>query len=379
MYTATRDDSRELEALIGQLADQASSRSATSPGEATAAAFVNGRLRRTGMGVATYELRASPRLGGVYLLFGALGLLAAALALAFPLLSLLLALNLLGWVALDSFGVPTPPIGRRRASQNIVGTRAVAGAAGLKPIPPRWRVVLMAPLDAPQVRLGLAALAGPTRGAALARLAAIALVAAGAAALLLRSPWWLVGLPGALGCLLVAVASIMPPTPAPADGGVAALATMVTAAQRIEQLERVELWAVAVGAAGTDPRGVTTLLPRYPFDRARTLFIALEDLAGGQVVYATREGASGPADELLLRLAAAADAADPLIDAEPRPLEVPGRLAAPLRRHGYRALTILARPAPGARPDLVASLDPRLVERAARMVVAIVRRLEAEA
>lgn len=380
MYTAIRDETREIEALVSQLAEQAGQRAATSPGEATAAAFVNGRLRRAGMGVATYELRAAPRTGGAYVIFGVLGLLAAALSLVFPLPSLLLALNLLAWMLFDSFGPPIPPVGGRRASQNIVGTMAVAGAAGLAPVAPRWRVVLMAPLDAPELRRGLAALAGPGRGAA-ARLVAALLVTVGAgAALLMPGPWWLVGLPGAVLCLLVAAAAMLPATPAPGDGGVAALAAMVAAAQRIERLERVELWAVAVGAAGTDPRGVTTLLPRYPFDRERTLFLALEALAGDQLVFVTREGPGGAADDRLVALAAGADAADPQIDAEPRPLDGPGRLAAPLRRYGYRALTIMARSAPGAPPpDPAAAPDPRLVERATRLVVGMVRRLEAEA
>lgn len=383
MYSSVRDDTREIEALLSQLAEQAGARAATSPGEATAAAFVNARLRRAGMGVATYELRAAPRAGGAYLLFGALGLVVAALSPLLPLPSLLLALNLLAWVAWDSFGAPVPPVGGRRASQNIVGTRAVAGAAGLRPAAPRWRVVLLAPLDAPQPRQGLASLAGPGRLPALARLAAALLVAAGAAAsLLLPGPWWLLGLPGAALCLLVAAAARQPGgAPAPgADGGVAALAAMVAAAQRIERLERVELWAVAVGAAGTDPRGVTTLLPRYPFDRERTLFLAIEALAGDQLAFVTREGAGGPADELLLALAAGADADDPQIDAEPRPRDEPGRLAAPLRRHGYRALTLTAGPSVGAAaPAPAATPDPRLVERAARLVVGIVRRLEAQA
>ena len=377
MYSAIRDDARELETLISQLVEQAGHRAATSPGEATAAAFVNGRLRRAGMGVATYELRAVAQTGRVYVFCGALGLLAAALSLALPLLSLLFALNLLVWVVRDSFWVPIPPIGRRRASQNIVGTQAIVGAAGLAPRAPRWRVVLLAPLDAPQTRHGLAALASSARSAALVRVTAIVLVATGAAvALLFPGAGWAIGLAGATLCLLVLFAGFMPPTPTPADGGVAALATMVTAVQRIEQLNRVEVWAVAVGAAGTDPRGVMTLLPRYPFDRIHTLFIALEALAGAQVVYATREGAAR-ADALLLRLAAAAAAADPLIDAEPRSLEQPGHLAGPLRRHDYRVLTILARPAPGPPPHPAALPDSRLVERATRLVVAMVRGLEA--
>ncbi len=380
MYSATRDEAYEIEALVDELAERIGLRRPTSPEEARAAAFVNGRLRRAGMGVSTYELRAVPRPGTGSLLFGALGVTSALLALALPGPGLLLSLGLLAVALVDGLVAPLPAVGRRRVSQNIVGTRAVAGAGGLMPAEPRWRVLLLAPLDTPAQQPGLAALASTTRAAVLSRLGAATLLVAGSLlAALLPGPWWLVQLAAALLFVLILVGATRPFTADPVDGGQAALAALVAAVSRLGPMERVELWAVAVGAAGSDPGGVTSLLQRYPFERERTLVIALEQLIGGQLVYATAEGAlrSRPADDLLVRLAAATDAADPQIDADPRRLTTDGILASPLRRLGYRTLTIVASPAPGG---VAAPAPPaaRLVERVARLVTGIVQRLEAE-
>lgn len=377
MHSATRDEAYELESLVDQLAS-AGPRPPTSPAEARAAAFVNGRLRRAGMGVSTYEVRAVRRPGGAYAAIAALGLLAAALTPLLPLPSLLCALLILCALLYDALAAPLLPVGPRGVSQNIVGTRAIAGAGGLAPRQPRWRVLLVAPLDSPAPRAGLARLAAPARGPALLRAAAPALLAGAAAAAWLAPAalWWPALAAAAALFAAVLAADLLPPRPAPADGGLAALAALVAAATRLGALDRVEVWAVAVGAAGSDPRGVASLLQRFPFERGSTLVIALEQLAGAQLVYATREGgpAAGPADPLLLRLAGAADAADPRIDAEPRAIGVAGDLAAPLRRRGLRALTVLA-----GSPAAEAGVDPAMIERATRLVVGVVRALEGEA
>lgn len=382
MHSAARDEAYEIESLLDQLGSTGP-RPPTSPAEARAAAFVNGRLRRAGMGVSTYELRSARRPGGAYAALAAVGLVAAALTPLLPLPSLLVAVLLLCALLYDALAAPLPPVGRLGVSQNIVGTRAVAGAGGLDARRPRWRVLLLAPLDSPTARGGLARLAAPSRGPALARTAAAALLAVAAAAAWIApfSPWWL-ALAGAVGLFFaILVADLLPSSPTPADGSLAALAVLVAAATRLGVLDRVELWAVAVGAAGSDPRGVASLLQRYPFDPASTLVLALEQLAGGQLVYATREGvfAGSNADPLLLRLAAAADAADPRVDAEPRALTEAGALVVPLRRRGLRALTIVARPPlTVAEPAAAGAVDPLLVERATRLVVGVVRALERE-
>ncbi len=380
MHAAAADEAHEIELLVAELAERIGPRRPTSAEEARAAAFVNGRLRRAGMGVSAYELRVAPRPGTVYALYAGLGMIGVTLAFFFPWLALLWASGVLAIALVDAFVAPLPPLGPRRVSQNIVGTRAIAEAAGTPPLQPRWRVVLLAPLDTSPLHQGLTVLAGTGRLATLARLAAAALLAAGAlGAVLLPGPWWLL-----LGCAallfgLILIGAIWPVSANPSDGGCAALATLVAAATRLGTLKRVEVWAVAVGAASSDPWGVISLLRRYPFEPERTLFIALEALAADQLVYATAEGAlrSRAADALLVRLAAAADAADAQIDAEPRRLTTESALAAPLRRLGYRTLTVVALDAPGATPRS-SPVEARLVERATRLVAGLVHQIEAE-
>jgi len=256
MHAAADDEATEIELLVAELAGRIGPRRPTSAEEARAAAFVNGRLRRAGMGVSAYELRVVPRAGTTYALFAALGMAGAALAFFFPWLGLLWGLGLLAIALADAFVAPLPPLGPCRVSQNIVGTRAIAEAAGAPPLQPRWRVVVLAPLDTPPLQHGLAVLAGSGRSAALARLAAATLLVAGAlGALLLPGPWWL--LQGGAGLLfgLILIGAIRPLTPDPSDGGCAALAALVSAVTRLGALERAEVWAVAVGAASSDPWG----------------------------------------------------------------------------------------------------------------------------
>ncbi|MCS6882970.1 MAG: hypothetical protein RMK84_18305 [Oscillochloridaceae bacterium] len=374
------DETHEIELLVAELAERIGPRRPTSAEEARAAALVNGRLRRAGMGVSAYELRVVPRAGAVYAVYAALGIAGVGLAFFAPWLALLWGAGLLAIALTDAFVAPLPPLGRRRVSQNIVGTRAVAEAARTPPVQPRWRVVLLAPLDTPPLRRGITVLAGTARSGVLVRLAAAVLLAGGAlGAALLPGPWWL--LHGSAGLLfgLILIGATRPCVPDPSDGGRAALAALVATATRLEALARAEVWAVAVGAASSDPWGVISLLRRYPFERERTLVIALDALSVGQLVYATAEGAlrSQATDPLLVRLAAAADAADPQVDADPRCIATESALAAPLRRLGYRTLTVTAGAAPGAASD-AAPADTRLVERAARLVAGLVRQIDAE-
>lgn len=375
MNSATRDDAYEVVALVDQLTS-VGARPATSPAEARAAAFVNGRLRRAGMGVSTYALRSVRRPGGAYAVLAALGLVATALTPLLPQPSLLFAAVILAALLYDALFTPLLPLWRRGTSQNIVGIRAIADAGGLVPRLPRWRVVLLAPLDTPAVRSGLGTLAGPSRFATLTRLAAPSLLLGAALGLWLapaQPAWWVLLATGGLLLLALLIADLLPLLPAPEDGSRVALATLVATASRLGALDQVELWAVAVGAAASDPAGALSLLARYPFENEATLVIALEQFTGNQLVYATREGGlvARPADALLVRLAAAADAADPRIDAEPRSLEAKGALAGPLQHRGMRTLSISAREAPESSAVLLA-------ERATRLVVGIVRALDAE-
>ncbi|MGB9632790.1 MAG: hypothetical protein ACPL8I_05650 [Chloroflexaceae bacterium] len=56
MHAAANDEATEIEMLVAELAERIGPRRPTSAEEARAAAFVNGRLRRAGMGVAESRL-----------------------------------------------------------------------------------------------------------------------------------------------------------------------------------------------------------------------------------------------------------------------------------------------------------------------------------
>ncbi|NJN67187.1 MAG: hypothetical protein HC884_11000 [Chloroflexaceae bacterium] len=134
-----KDDSREV---VRYLVTSIGVRPATSLGEARAAAYVDGRLRRGGMNVSADPFLAPTSVSLTYVLLSLLGVLAALLAGGPPLPSLLLSLWLLGVALTDAWVAPLSLPLAYRNSQNIVGTRACE-------LPPRWRVVLLCPLDSP--------------------------------------------------------------------------------------------------------------------------------------------------------------------------------------------------------------------------------------
>ncbi|MEO7910725.1 MAG: hypothetical protein ABIV47_13850, partial [Roseiflexaceae bacterium] len=80
---------------------------------------------------------------------------------------------------------------------------------------------------------------------------------------------------------------------------------------------------------------------------------------------------------------AAADADDPLIDAEPRPYTSEPALVQQLQRTGRRALTIIGldadgRPAyRGSLADTPDQVDGHALDRAVRLVVGLVKKIDA--
>lgn len=373
---AVRFPRSEVETVVSHLVTQIGRRPATSRQEATAAAYINGRLRSAGLRVNTDRITSASRRGAILSLLALLGTIAALLSAWMPLISLFGALGVLGLLLFDALIVPLPVIAPRHESQNIIGTRAVQGSGGLLPHAPRWRVVLLAPLDSPFAEPGLRGLAGSSRGAVVARILALGLIAGLALWLWLAidsGNWWYVQLAPASYLLLTAFIGLVAPAHTLNDGGAGALAVLFETAQQLQSLNSVELWVVALGASSTDNSGLLSLIARYPFPREQTLLIVLASIDSGQLVYVTREGAlrARPADQLLLRLAAEADAADPAIDAEPRPLLREGTLAAPLHTAGYRTITLLTHSEPSAD-----TLAPQAVERTARLVTGIIQLLE---
>ncbi len=372
--TAPRDDIREIEALLIQLEEQAHPRRAGSPGEAMMAAFVNGRLRRAGMGVATYPLQVTVHTGGSYIVMSLLGLVVLAMSFWLPILSFLVALILLGWLIVDTFGAPMPPIGRSSASQTIVGVRAIEGAAGLTPRAPRWRLVLLAPLDSALAWRGLRLLASSAWVGRFWRMGtALILVIAAGAALLLPMVWWFVALPSALGWLLLLLAALVQPLLQPANGEIEALAALLSVAQRERRLQSVELWAVAVGATQVDPRGLTGLLQRLPFEPDSTIFVSIEHLAGEQLLLVAHDTSMAlmPDSDSLV------ENRERLVQSKLGQSTQHSRLTWMLQRYGYRTLSIMAHATPEARTGFHEGRRAALlVERVSRLVSGIIAQLE---
>lgn len=369
MVSVPRD---ELQTVAGHLEQQVGVRQAGSAAEATAAAYVNARLRRVGARVGTHAvtLPANPyRTTAAVFAFAAA---AALLALWLPVPGGLLAAWTLGALLADRLFAPLPAFGARLASQNVFGTREIARDLGSAVQLPRWRVVLLARLDTPQQYHGVRRLLAPTRSGALARLLGPAL-ALGVAPLALWAPvlaWLWAGVTIAYLALLIGL-MLRPAPQTPPQPAVPAPAVLVAVLGSLSQLRHVEVWGVTLGGVAKGDGGATALLRSFPFATHDTLVIGIEDLSGAQLAYATREGAliGRPTAGNLLHLADAADAADTTIDAEPRPFRSDNGLTAPFRRRAYRTLTVFGAPDGAGAPE-------RLGEQAVRFVTGIIEQLD---
>jgi hypothetical protein len=365
---------------VNRIAGEIGPRRATSLAEAQAAAYLDGRLRRAGFRVSADPFRAPGSVGVDGLVLATLALASATLYYWLPLPSLSLALWSLAIAAVGLGQDGVPLLARRRPSQNVIATRATAQ--------PRWRVVLLAPLDSPLLMGRLARLLGDDVWPVLGRLVACVLLTLFALAGLLdvRRGWWYAQFVPAAYLTLVAIVDVWllraPATPG-AISHAGALAVLLASAEELSGLQQTELWAVALGATSSST-GIGDLLRRYPFDRETTLFIGLEGIGRGVLSYVTRAGLLGrhAADPLLVQMAAAADANDPLIDAEPRSYGRERTIVQPLQRSGRRALLIAclgpdgAIPCQGHRSDTPEVVDARILDRATRLVVGLVRQID---
>lgn len=375
---AIRDSLDHLLRVIGD-------RPATSVAEAQAAAYVDAQLRRAGLSVAVRAFRAPRRPAMVYALLSWLGLTAALLAGSLPIMAITLALIALALTIGDALRSFLPPLAPMRESQYVAAVRPCRQDEDLPPQPPRWHIVLLAALDTPTDCGLLRPLCGTRRTAVLGRSIALALVLVLAlVGLFDRRPfWWYAQLAPALYLVL----TVLPPTaqrrPEDAAARSGALAAALTAGERLNELRSVEVWIVGLGATANSS-GLRELLHHYPFPRDRTLFVGVEQIANGHLVYATREGVlqAHAADPLLLKVAAAADAADPLINAEPRPYHDAPTLVTPLHRQGYRTLTLLTLPATisdrsnAQHPQQQSLIDRQTVDQATRLLVGLTEQLD---
>ena len=368
---------------VVHLVDTMGPRGATALGEAQAAAYFNGRLRRAGLDVSAEVFRTRLAPGWDAVAIAGISLVGIMLGGWLPLPALLLFVAASGWAWWLVAREARPLLGRERESQNVIGIRAIGSTTA------RWRLVVLAPLDSPPaINTFMQPLAVRPRATVVIALAAMALLGCGAV-------WWYTGrvgwwyaqwLPLVLVWLL-AGAQLMVLRARPSPGAAhhaGALAVLLSAVEELVAMERVEVWAVGVGAATRSSDGMADLLRRYPFEQESTLFVSLEGLGSGTLCFLTREGMlrEHVADPLLLQLVTAADKADPLVDVEPRPLRSHTLLGHALHHAGRRVLTITclnedgSMPNAGSMRDVPATIDAPTMERAVRLVVGIVQQLD---
>jgi hypothetical protein len=354
------------------LSDEIEVRRAGGLGEAQAAGYIAGRLRRADFAASVLSFRAGIGERVPLLIAIALGVVAAGLAAwrdSQPVVItagvVAIAALVLGLIELEG-REPLRRLFRGRPSQSVVAVRAATGRL-------RWRAVVIAPLD------------GPPR-AALSRRAIIVLLLvllaalAGITARLISADpvwsWWLIACAAAL-VAIGAWAALRESLngPLPAIHGAGELASLLLVAEELESLAHVEVWIAALGGSTAGHESVDALLDRYPFHPTDTCFINLHRIAAGQPVFVTREGVlrDRRSDRTLLRLADETDAGDVAIDAEPRRLQE-RTLARSLMQRGQRAITIASHDdrSPFTSPDAAT------VERCIRLVAGMVRRLDSE-
>lgn len=369
------------------LVEQFGQRAATSLGEAQAAAYLDGRLRRAGLKVSADGFEAPVGNGWDGVALALLMLVAVLLYRWSPVGALLLALGALGVAVYCLRREGQPLLVERASSQNVIGTRALAQK-------PQKRVILLAPLDAPPQMPSLLRLLHDGDRHLLGRVGACGVIALLAVTGMtvgsyeLRLACW-VGQALPLIYLLFAAGADMWLRRAPASPGAVshagALAVLLDCAEELTVAEHTELWVVALGASNTNS-GLRDLLRRYPFEPARTRFIALEGIGAGQLTYLSRVGLfpQQASDPKLLAHAAATDTADALINAEPHAYRHSPTTLALLRQRGWQAVGLTCTGPDGQPPhrasatDTPDALEAEVLDRAVRLAVAIVRRVDAE-
>ncbi len=356
------------------LRDEVETRRVGAMGEAQAAGYVAGRLRRSDFGGAVQSFRAGGDERFALVLVIGMAAAAGAVAVAVPgrltafaaLLVVLAAVWLLfaetGVVGRD--GEPLRRLRRGATSQSVIAARAAQGQQT------RWRVIVLAPLDGPpRSALGRAGL--------LLTLAALAGLAAALVGQLVEPDgiWrWGAGLCAALLAVQAVVVLLRRPTAShSAAYGAGELATLLMVSEELPLLHSVEVWMVALGGGSVGGASIRSLVERYPFSPADTWVINLHNITAGQPIFVTREGVlrERRSPSMLQALAGETEAADLHIDAEPRRLRR-STAAQAFTRKGFGALTISSHA--GGEP--YAGPDPFTIERCVRLVVGIIHRLD---
>ncbi len=378
-YAGGRPLHARIVETLRYFSDEIDSRRAGGLGEAQAAGYIAGRLRRADYAAAVQSFTAGGSEKLPLALCGLLGAASGSIAIlgrntrlgpfwiGLAVLLLVVALRLvLAEVDVLPMGTSTlRRLLRGKTSQSVIAGRAAKGKKT------KWRVLVVAPLDGP-LRSVL-----HRQGLLLLLFVLVLETFALVALLFIPAPWLLVLAAvctvgtGLLGVWIVL--RLWDRTPLPAIYGAGELTTLMMVAEELEALYAVEVWIVALGGSTIGTENIRALFAQYPFSAADTCIINLHAINGGQPVFVTREGLlrERRSDRMLLAAAADADAADITIDAEPRRIRE-RTLAQALAHRRFRTITISSHSdvSPFVTPD------PATIERCVRLVVAMIRGLD---
>jgi hypothetical protein len=379
-------------AHVSALAAEIGPRGTGTPGEAAAADYVAARLTTLGLPVERRAFRAVSSQNAfplsialvallaviVYPLGGALTRwIAAALALLTPLLL---------WQAIihsDSLLWPLLP---HVTSRNVVTRLKPQGE-------PRRRVVVLAHLDTNRCRLvwqsSTVRRLEPLTWLTLAIFILLGLLYLTGA--LLGGPawiWWLSLLPAGyqIGSLVTLWRDERTPFSPGAHDNAASVAVALGLSERLaaQPLQNTQVWLAFTGAEETDHAGLKTLLREHDSSLREAVFVDMEGVGSGEIVYLTRQGLClhyRPSPDLLALAEKVADC-QPDLDVHAAQMTVEDEVRT-LRGGGYRAICIAGRdPLTGALPhwhradDTADTVSPQVMERAAGFVMALLQALD---
>jgi hypothetical protein len=334
----------------------------TSLNEARAAALLDGRLRRSGLQVVADPFNALCPPGWPGIALGGLCLITMLTYYWWPWWALgciALLVVLAGW----SYSHPPFLMGAQKPSQNIVGTQAASGTRN-------YRLVLLARLDTSWYPDRVAQVFGGEAIPTIRLFAIVILTLFGLVGIFDPQRIWLylMILPACyiLATSMLDVLALRPFWPAaPHDS--ANLATLLTASERIGELEHIEVWVVGLGATRVHA-GLADFLRRYPFDHTTTLFVVVEALGNGAPALVEAEGwfSVSTADPMLL---AAANERAMVDESAARCIRRKNTtLMQPLSRQQYRALSIACL---GPHNQARHALQPQHLEQATNLIVGL--------
>jgi hypothetical protein len=377
---------------VRALADEIGPRGTGTPGEAAAADFVADRLWALGLQVERESFRAVTSQNAFPLAIDLVALLAvvvysfggtvgrwigAGLALSTaPLL----------WQTIRTSNSPLRPVLPQVTSRNVIARIGPQGEI-------RQHVVLLAHLDTNRCRIAWQSSAvrfvEPLTLVTLATLAALGLLYLAGA--LLGGPrwvWWVSLLPVAyiVGTVVTLWKDERTPYTPGAHDNAASVAVTLEVGHRLaaQPLDHTQVWLAFTGAEETDHAGLYALLRQNSTVLREAVFIGLEGLGSGDLVYLTRQGvcAHYTPDVELRALAAGIAAQRPELDVQAAQMTGEDEVGT-LRRRGYRAICIAGRdPVSGTLPhwhrpdDTADTVSGEFMERAADLVTALLEDMD---